>query len=420
MKKIGAIAWKDLRSTLRNRPGLVMMLVAPLALAALMGFAFGGGVGGFEIAATKIVVADLDAGGGEPGQNAGAAIRQVLTSRDLADVLETRTADSAAAARKAVDDGDAAVAVIVPEDFSTVVYGADPAARSQVELYENPTREIGGAIVEGVVEGVLADFNGARAAAAGAVALATQGDDPMDPATVAGAAAEAFSHDGGVSGALQIAERAPKVGKSEEEVSVIGLILAGMMVFFMFFGAANVARTILTEDRDGTMPRLFTTPTRHGTIIAGKFVSTFVTVLAQAVVLLIAGRLFFGIDWGRLDAVILLTLVTAGVAGGLALLVIAFAKTPAQAGAIGSGVYLVLALLGGNFTGTAQTGTTYASIQLFTPNGWLLHGWDTAMRGGGALDIRWQVLVPLGFAVAFFFFAVLRMRRRFALSGRAA
>lgn len=161
------------------------------------------------------------------------------------------------------------------------------------------------------------------------------------------------------------------------------------------------------------MPRLFTTPTRHGTIIAGKFVSTFLTVLVQAVVLLIAGRLIFAIHWGRLDAVVLLTLVTAGVAGGLALLVISFARTPAQAGAIGAGIYLVLALLGGNFTGTAQTGTTYAFVQKFTPNGWLLHGWDTAMRGGGALDVRWQALVPLGFAVAFFFFAVINMRRRF-------
>jgi len=414
MMKILAIAWKDLRSTLRNRPALVMMLVAPMALAALLGFAFGGGTGGFEIAATKVVVANQDAGGAEPGQNAGAAIQEVLTSKDLADVLETTTVSSAAAARRAVDDGDAAIAVIVPEDFSAVVFGADPAAKSQVELYENPTSEIGGSIVEGVVGRVLADFNGARAAAAGAVALAAQGDDPIDPAQVAGAAAEAFAHDGGVSGALRITERSAKVGKSEEEVSVTGLILAGMMVFFMFFGAGNVARTILTEDRDGTMPRLFTTPTRHGTIIAGKFVSTFVTVLAQAVVLLIAGRLIFGIAWGRLDAVILLTVVTAGVAGGLALLVIAFARTPAQAGAIGAGVYLILALLGGNFTGTAQSGTTYATVQQFTPNGWLLHGWDTAMRGGGAGDIRWQVLVPLGFAVAFFFFAVLRMRRRFA------
>ncbi len=411
MRKILAIAWKDLRSTLRNRPALVMMLVAPLGLAALLGFAFGGS-GGFDIAATKVVVANLDKGGAEAGQNAGAAIQKILTSKDLSDVLATKTATSADAARKAVDDGDAAVAVIIPADFTSVVYGSDPAATSQVELYENPTREIGGSIVEGVVGQVLADFNGARAAAAAAVALRDNGGPSAS--VVAARAAETFTHAGGVSAGLQVAQRSPKVGKSGTDVSVTGSILSGMMIFFMFFGAANVARTILTEDRDGTMPRLFTTPTRHGTIIAGKFVAVVLTVLVQAIVLLIAGRLIFSIHWGRIDAVILLTVVAAGVAGGLALLVISFAKTPAQAGAIGSGVYLVLALLGGNFTGTAQTGTTYAFIQQFTPNGWLLHGWDTAMRGGGVADIRWQVLVPLGFAVAFFFFAVMKMRRRFA------
>ncbi len=413
MKKILAIAWKDLRSTLRNRPALVMMLVAPLGLAALLGFAFGGGQS-FDIAATKVVVANLDKGGAEPGQNAGAAVQKILSSKDLSDILATKTATSGAAAQKAVDNGDAEVAVIIPADFTSVIYGTDATATSRVELYKNPTSQIGGSIVEGIVGQVLADFNGARAAAAGAVALRPSVPGAPSAAQVAATAAQTFSHDGGVSAGLQVAQRSPKVGKSSKDVSVTGSILSGMMIFFMFFGAANVARTILTEDRDGTMPRLFTTPTRHGTIIAGKFVAVFLTVLVQAVVLLIAGRLIFSIHWGRIDAVILLTVVAAGVAGGLALLVISFAKTPAQAGAIGSGVYLVLALLGGNFTGTAQTGTTYAFIQQFTPNGWLLHGWDTTMRGGGIGDIRWQVLVPLGFAVAFFFFAVMKMRRRFA------
>ena len=254
-------------------------------------------------------MANLDKGGAEAGQNAGAAIQNILTSKDLSDVLDTSTATSAAAAKKAVDDGKAAVAVIVPEDFSAVVYGSDPTAKSQVELYENPTAEIGGSIVEGVVGQVLADFNGARAAAAGAVALRSDSAGDPPAAQVAATAAELFSHDGGVSAGLQISQRSPQAGKTEKDVSVTGQILAGMMIFFMFFGAANVARTILTEDRDGTMPRLFTTPTRHGTIIAGKFVSVFVTILVQAIVLLVAGRIIFGIQWGRLDAVVLLTVV---------------------------------------------------------------------------------------------------------------
>ena len=411
MKKILAIAWKDLRSTSRNMPALLMMLAAPLALAGLLGFAFGGG-NGFDIAATKVVVANQDKGAAGAGQSAGAAIQGVLTSEDLKDVLATSTTSSSAEARKAVDDGKAAVAVIVPPDFSAVVYGGDPTATAQVELYENPTSEIGGSIVEGVVGQVLADFNGARAAAAGAVALRSQGDPPA--AQLAARAAETFSHAGGVSAGLRFDQRAPQAGKTGKSVSVTGQILAGMMIFFMFFGAANVARTILTEDREGTLPRLFTTPTRRGTIIGGKFVAVFATILAQAVVLLVAGRLLFSIQWGRLDAVVLLTVVAAGVAGGLALLVISFARTPGQAGAIGSGIYLVLALLGGNFTGTAQSSGAFATVQKFTPNGWLIQGWDTTLRGGGAGDVRWQVLVPLGFAVAFFFFAVLRMRRRFA------
>ena len=138
------------------------------------------------------------------------------------------------------------------------------------------------------------------------------------------------------------------------------------------------------------------------------------TVTVQAVILLVAGRFIFSIDWGRLDAVAALTLVAAAVASGLALLVISLVRTPAQAGAIGAGVYLVLALLGGNFTGTAAAGGTYAGIQKLTPNGWLLQGWDAVMRGGGLADIVLNLLVPLVFALAFFAVAVLRFRKRYA------
>ena len=73
MIKILAIAWKDLRSTMRNVPALAMMLVAPLALAGLLGFAFGGG-SDFSIAATKVVFADQDHAGTPAGRPAGGAL----------------------------------------------------------------------------------------------------------------------------------------------------------------------------------------------------------------------------------------------------------------------------------------------------------------------------------------------------------
>ena len=415
MSRIRAIAWKDLASTMRNVPALAMMLLAPLALAALLGFAFGGGQS-FSISATKVAVANADTGAGA-GENAGAVIVGVLKSPDLKDIVTASEKPSAAAARKSVDDGKAAAAIIIPADFSSAIFGTSSTApKTAIEVYENPTQEIGGAITESIVGQALLGFNGARAAAVAASGLATANGDGERAGRLAQDAAAKYVEGGGAAAAVSVTQRPPRLpgGESTKDVGVTGTILAGMMIFFMYFGANNVARTIQDEDRAGTLPRLFTTPTPRQTILGGKYTSVFVTVTVQAVILLVAGRLIFSIDWGRLDAVAALTLVAAAVASSLALLVISLVRTPAQAGAIGAGVYLVLALLGGNFTGTAAAGGTYAGIQKLTPNGWLLQGWDAVMRGGGLADIGLNLLVPLLFAVAFFAVAVLRFRKRYA------
>jgi len=418
LSRIVAIARKDLRSTMRNVPALAMMLLAPLALAALLGFAFGGGQS-FSIAATKVAVANADTGTAGVGavENYGDVVVGVLSSPDLKDIVTVSDKPSAAAARASVDDGKAAAAVIIPPDFSGVVLGTSSTApKTAVEVYENPTQEIGGAITESIVGQALLGFNGARAAALAASGLATANGDGERAGELAQQAAQKYLQDGGAAAGVSVAQRAPRLpgGESTKDVGVTGTILAGMMIFFMFFGANNVARTIQDEDRAGTLPRLFTTPTPRQTILSGKFTSVFVTVTVQAVILLVAGRFIFSIDWGRLDAVAALTLVAAAVASSLALLLISLVRTPAQAGAIGAGVYLVLALLGGNFTGTAAAGGTYADVQKLTPNGWLLQGWDAVMRGGGLADIVPNLLVPLLFAIVLFAVAVLRFRKRYA------
>jgi len=416
LTRIVAIAWKDLRSTLRNVPALAMMLLAPLALAALLGFAFGGGQS-FSISATKVALANADTGAAGAAENAGAVVASVMKSPQLKGIIAVSGKPSAAAARASVDSGTSATAVIIPADLSSAIFGIGTAApKAVVEVYENPTQEIGGAITESIVGQAFLGFNGARAAAIAASGLATANGDGDRAGKLAQQAAAKYMHDGGAAAGVSIAQRAPRLpgGKTTKDVGVTGTILAGMMIFFMFFGANNVARTIIDEDRAGTLPRLFTTPTPRQTILGGKFSSVFVTVTVQAVILLVAGRFIFSIDWGRLDAVAALTLVAAAVASGLALLLISMVRTPAQAGAIGGGVYLVLALLGGNFTGTAAAGGTYAGVQKLTPNGWLLQGWDTVMRGGGLADIGLNLVVPLLFAAVFFAIAVLRFRKRYA------
>ena len=180
MSRILAIAWKDLRSTMRNGPALAMMLAAPLALSALLGFAFGGG-SNFSISAAKVAVVDLDSvpvsnppSSSIAATTGGQTIVGILRSPQLKDVMKVTEEPTAAAARKAVDDGKAEVAVIIPKGFTASVY--DQSASPQptaVELYENPTQQISGAIAQSVVDQALLEFNGARATAAAAAAVAT-------------------------------------------------------------------------------------------------------------------------------------------------------------------------------------------------------------------------------------------------------
>jgi len=217
LRRIRAIAWKDLRSTMRNVPALAMMLLAPLALAALLGFAFGGGQS-FSISATKVAVANADTGAAGVGAvgNYGAVVVGVLKSPDLKDIVAVSEKPSAAAARRSVDDGKMATAVIIPPGFSGAVLGTSSTApKTAVEVYENPTQEIGGAITESIVGQALLGFNGARAAAVAANGLATANGDGERAGKLAQQAAAKYLRDGGAAAGVSVTQRAPRLPGGE-------------------------------------------------------------------------------------------------------------------------------------------------------------------------------------------------------------
>ena len=94
------------------------------------------------------------------------------------------------------------------------------------------------------------------------------------------------------------------------------------------------------------MPRLFTTPTRQSTILTGKLLSVFMTVSVQVVVLLIAARLIFGIQWGDPLKVALVALGIIFSASAFGIFVNSFLKTTKQGGVIFGGVLTVTGMIG--------------------------------------------------------------------------
>ena len=89
-----------------------------------------------------------------------------------------------------------------------------------------------------------------------------------------------------------------KVEKTNPVLAIVAPIMGGMMIMYAFLTGASTAQSILREDEERTLACLFTTPTDRSTILTGKFLAVFLTVLIQVVTLIVVSHLIFGIDWG--------------------------------------------------------------------------------------------------------------------------
>ena len=422
--KILDIALKDIWHAVRNAMFIVFGLVLPLATGALFYFAFGGLAsddGGFDLESTQVLVASQDEG--QMGFSAGELLVSALQDA-VPDLVQARQVSDPADARAAVDRQEAGVAVIIPAGFTRAIL--DVEGQASVEIYQDPTLTLGPSIVRGIVSQIVDGFAGARIATAAAHdQLSTRGA-VVDASTLQRIAMQHadWSTMQGVrqqSGDNPLFEiRAPATGEQEGNqgiTEILGLIVAGMMVFYVFFTGAASAQSILMEEEAGTLPRLFTTPTPQSTILGGKFISTFLLLSMQVIVLIIITSLLFGINWGEPLPVALVILGLVVVASSFGIFVTSFVKDTRQGGIIYGGVMTVMGMVGmlTAFTAANPTGSTaFEMASLVVPQGWGVRGWRLLLEGGGVEDVLLTVVVMLAAGAVFFVIGVLRFRKRYA------
>src|SRR5512139_769466 len=359
--KILDIAFKDMTHSFRSVFAIGMMVVAPLMLTGLIYMAFGGMSGG-DVSMTPITVGvvnqdqlvdnsllDAPIGDNIRSMFFDESVRSWITASDYADE------DSA---RAAVDNEEIGVAIIIPANFTDRLLSGKK--DTPVLIVSDPTLSIGPAVVEDMVTMMIHGMTG------GGIAIETimerlqiNGQQP-DPAQLP-AWIQRYSdwykdfqrdlfHHPDQAVLVVVALSAGENGTTDPIQQMMGLTMAGQMIFFAFFTGAYSMMSILNEDEDGTLARLFTTPTDRTSILTGKFVAVFITVIVQGLVLMIAGRYVFGINWGEPASVALALTGQVIAATGLGVLLIAFVKSTRQAGPVLGGGLTALGMLGGLFT----------------------------------------------------------------------
>jgi ABC-2 type transport system permease protein len=365
------IAGKDLRQRLRDRSALVMGFLAPVAVAALISFAF-------SDTSFHATVAVVD---GDRGPLA-TAFTTYLDAPELREVIDVTRAGSVADARRQIEDGDADAALVIPPDFSTAAQGVTAPPITVLSSVDFPlAAEVTGSIAKSFV----AQLNADRLSVATAVAAGS-------PTDIAGLAAEAA--------ALRLPEQVELRAAGSKSVTPINYFAPGMGIMFMFFAIGFGARSYALERQGGTLDRIAAAPLRPGVVLAGKALATFVYGAASLGTVALVTSLVFGADWGPPPAVAALVVAMALTLVCLTMLVIAATRTDRQADGMASVLAFGLALLGGNFVYIGAAPPLVHTLALFTPNGWALRAFTDLSGGAGWTAIVQPILAILIFCAA--------------------
>lgn len=438
MKKIWDIAFNDIVHNFRSLFALGMMFVAPLLVTGLIFFAFGGlssGQGTGQV--TKVAIVNLDrpaAGSTSMSQ----PLVDMFKSESVAKWIEPVEMMDESSAFSALNSQQVGVALIIPAGFSRAAAGEKASASQssasqssgQIRIVQDPTLTTGPAIVKNMVGMYLDGINGVEILIQEMNAASEAKGQALAPHTLVSRIQSyqawftdfqrALNHSSQV---LQVRSPQAESGAqsaagSEDPASsaanIMRTVLTGMMLFFAFYTGAYAMMSILREEEQGTLARMFTTPTPRTVVLAGKFLSVFLMVLVQALVMVGVGSLAFRIDWGRPLSVAAMIAGQVLAAGGLGVLLISLVKTSRQAGVVLGGGLTMLGMLGGLFTSSVEMPAAFTRMAVFTPQGWAIKGWSLVENGAALPELSLTLAALAAMGVVMFGIGAVLFRRRFA------
>jgi ABC-2 type transport system permease protein len=358
MRSLLAITRKDLRLRLRDRSVIITGILAPLVLALIFNFVFGSafeGDAGFEPSYGVVAAGD--------GETA-----RVLTQIAASIGSEPQRFSSVADAGEAVDAGDLDAVFVIPDGFDESIQSGGGGELEVIGNVDSPTAtQIAAAIASGYGLGLE------RVQLSIAAGVAAGGN----PATLVPAAIEAQNRNPVSIGNIEAAIR---------QLDGTTYAIAGMAVFFLMFTAQFGFRSLLDERRDGTLARILATPTSPGSVLGAKTLVSFLLGLISLTVLLMAGSVLMGAEWGDPLAVGVLVVAAVAAAVSISAVVSGFAKTPEAAENQHAIVSVVLGMLGGTFFPIGQEGGVLSTLTELTPHHWFLRGLANVAGGGGLAE----------------------------------
>lgn len=372
--KAFVIAGNELRRLLRDRTAIAMAFVLPILLILVIG----GTATSFKPRIALVVEDDAPL---------AAELASAIHAIDDLDVVDRSRAGLTDDLRR----GDVSGGVVIPARYDAALRSGDTGIVEYLSISATAAPDVSG-LIEAEVGAQSARVRAARVTSADSgesfdqsLALATQAATaPAVTVVVLGA--------GG--------------GEPEAVIDYFTWVAAGELLLFVFLTAMASSTLMIQSRRLRVAERMLSTPTRPATIVVGATLGRFLVSLTQALFILVATALVFGVDWGSWPATLLIVVVFVLIGTGAGMLVGTSVPSDQMAYSIGISIGLVFALLAG------VMGFTFGDIGRITPHAWALEAFEEVIvRSGTVADVLTELGVLALFAVALVGLATWRFRR---------
>jgi len=187
---------------------------------------------------------------------------------------------------------------------------------------------------------------------------------------------------------------------TEAPLSPFAYVAPADLVLFLGITVLVLSSGMVESRRLGMLRRLAAAPVTHRSLVAAQIVSFLVAGAAQAIGLLMVGRILFGVHWGNPFAVGLIIALLAVSYSGASVLIGSWSRTEEQAVAVAVVIGIAGGMLGGCMYPLSVVGSGIRDAGHLVPQAWAMDAFIALIYHHGTLSsVLPQIGALAGFAV---------------------
>jgi ABC-2 type transport system permease protein len=405
INRILASIQKEFLLLSRDRVGLLILFVMPLALVTIMALVQDAPFRDYQEIKVEVLLLDED------GQPLGAQVKKALDSTGMFRVTSSKI--SFTEAKEKVDAGEFQMSILIPDSTTECLqtgiqgYVSKTLESMGMERKPQPIQTSATGLISvyakpGTKQGFLNALSG----------YLRQVIAQQESATLLSFFKKELGLKGGaeeMKGVISVNIASGETGKPHaKEMNSVQHNVPAWTMFGMFFIVISLAGSMVTERESGSYTRIKTMPGSYMEIVLSKLMAYLGVCMTQCLIMLLVGlfllplmgldQLHIGSSYGVLAIV---TIVSGLAATGYGVLVGTVFKTHQQASTFGSVSVVIMAALGGIWVPVYVMPEALQVLAGFSPLNWGLGAYQNVFLGDGNLSSVWQQVCKL-----FLFFVI--------------